>query len=143
MNLVKKIIIIIFAVLALYFLLNMLHTTVKKINKVSIIPTPTVQQATSTLTPTLSRSSNAIGNRIQVSGLVILKYSDYKFSLRSGSKNFIVNIDMTGGTQVINSRGSQVPLQFIQVGGNLTVTGLNDGSTINAKVILVPTIKDK
>jgi hypothetical protein len=46
-------------------------------------------------------------------------------------------------TQTFNLRGGEVPRQFIQVGGKVTVTGRLSGSTITATRVLVWTTKDR
>jgi hypothetical protein len=103
-------------------------------------PTPGSSQA---VTPTQAQGPTAppgTSRPATITGLVMLIYSTGAFRLSDGKSQYTV--DMTLTTSVINLRGREVPRQFIQVAGSVTVTGSLSGSTITAEVVAIPTNKD-
>ena len=99
-------------------------------------------------------------NMSTMTGIVMTKYSDYSaFVFSSGNKIYLVKLTAytAGGTQVINLRCRQTPIQFIQTADQVTVTGdisaTADSSSggytkepvysVNAKVVQVKTVKDE
>ena len=62
------------------------------------------------------------------------------FILSDGPNRYSVVMTLT--TSAINLRGREVPRQFIQVAGTVTISGPLSGSTITALVVSIPTIKD-
>jgi hypothetical protein len=67
-------------------------------------------------------------------------FSNGNFTLSERKQVDTIVMQLT--TLVINLRGREVPVQFIQVAGSVSVTGMRNGSTIDAQSVLVPTMKD-
>jgi phosphate-selective porin len=105
---------------------------------------PTVAtQPTQTSLPThgpLQDSPPSVSVPITLTGQVMLIYANSGFLLSDGKTSYTV--DMAPTTSTINLRGREVPRQFIQVAGSVTVTGRLSGSTITADVVAIPTVKD-
>ena len=66
-------------------------------------------------------------------------FANGDFILSDGPHRY--NVVMTLTTSAINLRGREVPRQFIQVAGSVTVTGPLSGSTITAQVVSIPTTR--
>jgi hypothetical protein len=77
---------------------------------------------------------------VTVTGTVMQIFSNGNFTLSERKQVDTIVMQLT--TLVINLRGREVPVQFIQVAGSVSVTGMRNGSTIDAQSVLVPTMKD-
>ena len=102
----------------------------------SMVPTAAIPGLTQGPTPTPTPEPPVV----TVTGLVTQIYSTGGFILRNG--NAIYTVAMSSATNVVNLRGREVPVQFIQVANSVQVTGRLSGSTIAATTVLVPVNKD-
>ena len=100
-------------------------------------PTPA---ATPAPTPKPTPAATPAPTLVTVTGTVMQIFSNGNFTLSESKQVDTIVMQLT--TPVINLRGREVPVQFIQVAGSVSVTGMRNGSTIDAQSVLVPTMKD-
>ena len=102
---------------------------------VAVVPTQVATPATTTVLAPV-----AAGPQTTVNGHVTQIYPTGDFVFNDGQVDFVVVMSPT--TAIINLRGTQVPLQYIQVTGALQITGVFVGAKFRAVTVLVPTNKD-
>jgi hypothetical protein len=90
--------------------------------------------------PTPQPAQGTVTGQVTMTGYVMQIYANGDFVLSDGSHTDTIAMTLT--TSVVNLRGREVPRQFIQVAGSVTVTGPLSASTITAEIVSVPTTKD-
>lgn len=142
-NIIYVLIVIVLVVSMVYFFIekksqplnNQIGTQLG--NSTSTIQSP--QQVT-----ILSPQPSIIPNKVTIKGLVMQKSINNGvgyFILSTGKDSYTVNLGTDA--HIINLRNRQAPASYIQVANTLTVTGALNGSTIDAQIIQIPTIKDE
>lgn len=148
----KKILVVVIIVLSIggYFMF------VVKFKAPTSLPTEnnsvTDTSPSSSINPNTSTTiQKPAARQVTITGIVMSKSSNtliappYSFVLNDSKQSYTVVLDnaTSKNTKVINFRGKQVGNNFIQEANTVIVTGLLSGTTIQAQIIQVQTIKDE